>query len=71
MKNKFTSHKKIYESKPADVKGSIANESAEDRLSKLGFFLNGDLQGTNEGEQLAATLADIIKSMKEISPDTG
>ena len=67
MKHKSTSHKKISESKPADVKDS--NEGAEDRLSKHGFFLNDGLQGTNEGAKLAATLADIIESMKEISPD--
>lgn len=69
MKHESTNHKKIDESKPADVKDS--NEGAEDRLSKHGFFLNDDLQGTNEGEQLAATLADIIESMREISPDHG
>lgn len=69
MKHKRTSHEKTSESNPADVKDS--NEGAEDRLAKHGFFLNDDLQGTNEGEQLATTLADIIESMKEVPPNQG
>lgn len=42
--------------------------SGEDRLAQHGFFLNEDLQGTTEGEQVAIQLADIFKSMQEGPP---
>ena len=63
MKQKSTSFKQMCQPKPADATG----ECAEDRLAKHGFFLNEDLQGTDEGGQLAAILADLINFMKEKS----
>ncbi len=55
----------------AGMEDSAVSERAEDRLAKHGFFLNDELRGTTEGEQLAATLGDIFKSMKEGSQDEG
>ena len=66
MKQKSTSDKKMSDSKPGDLK-----DSAEVRIARHGFFLNDDLQGTNEGDQLATALAILIESKKEIFPDGG
>ena len=72
MKQKSTSFKKMYQSKPADGRDSTSNDDgAEDRLAKHRFFLNDDLQGTDEGEQLAKILADLLSSAKVISPNGG
>ena len=58
------------EPRRADAKDSHANEGGEERLAKYGFILHdGHLQGTAEGDQLATTLADIFKAMKDGSPD--
>ena len=40
-------------------------ENGEDRRARHGFFLNDDLQGDKEGDQLAGQLADLFKSMQE------
>ena len=65
MKQKSTSFKKMCQPKPAGVRDGTTSEGPEERLAKHGFFLNDDLQGTDEGEQLAAILADLINSAKE------
>lgn len=59
---------KIMNQKPEDPNHLPCNASAEERLAQHGFFLNEDLQGSPEGADLAAQLADIFKSMQEGSP---
>ena len=54
---------------PPDVWNRPADQGAEDRLAKVGFFLNDDLKGTTEGDKLAAALGDIFQSMKKSSRD--
>jgi hypothetical protein len=43
----------------------VASDSAEQRLAKYGFFVNEDIQGTSEADELANTLAGIIESVQE------
>ena len=59
---------KIMNQKPEDPNHLPCNASAEERLAQHGFFLNEDLQGSPEGADMAAQLADIFKSMQEGSP---
>lgn len=54
--------------KPIDIDIEINIESGEERLAKHGFFLNEELQGDSEGDQLAGQLADLFKSMQEGLP---
>ena len=54
--------------KPEDPNAPPCHASAEDRLAQYGFFLNEDLQGSPQGMDLAAQLADIFKSMQEGPP---
>ena len=71
MKQKSISFKEMYQSKPADARDRTTSEGAEDRIAKHGFFLNDDLQGTEEGEKLAKIMADLLSSAKVISPNLG
>ncbi|MEC5213510.1 hypothetical protein RCH06_002060 [Polaromonas sp. CG_9.5] len=59
---------KIMKQKPEDPNDPPCHESAEECLAQYGFFLNDDLQGSLEGIDLAAQLADIFKSMQEGPP---
>ena len=59
---------KIMNQKPENQEKSTGNESGEDRLARQGFFLNDDLRGSKEGEQLAGQLADLFKSMQKGPP---
>ena len=59
---------KIMNQKPENPNDPPCNASAEERLAPHGFFLNEDLQGSSEGMELAARLADIFKSMQQEPP---
>ena len=59
---------KIMNQKPEDPNDPPCHASAEERLAQHGFFLNEDLQGSPQGMDLAAQLADIFQSMQEGPP---